>query len=121
MAQHERFLSEMRLRRRADFQKAYQRRCVASDGLLLVFANLNGLDTPRLGLSVSRKVGGAVVRNRWKRRIREAFRISRTELPNGIDLVVIPKAAGEPEFSKLRESLIGLARRLAQKLSRAAP
>jgi ribonuclease P protein component len=108
----------MRLRHRADFKRTYDRRCTASDGVLLVFANRNGLDVPRLGLSVSRKVGPAVVRNRWKRRLREAFRLARPELPPGIDFVVIPKAPTEPEFTRLQDSLRRLARRAAQKLAK---
>ena len=78
----------------------------------------NGLDHPRLGLSVSRKVGGAVVRNRWKRLLREAFRLVRRELPRGIDLVVIPRAQVEPELQRLMASLAELARRAERKLQR---
>lgn len=49
----------------------------------------------RLGLAVSRRVGGAVVRNRLKRRVRDWFRRSRPALPESVDLVVIarPQAA----------------------------
>ena len=78
----------------------------------------NGLGYPRLGLSVSRKVGGAVVRNRWKRLLREAFRLRRHELPAGIDLVVIPRQEVEPELARLLESLPVLAQRGLRKLQR---
>ncbi len=112
----QRFLSEYRIRRGADFERAYRRRCTASDGLLLVFGCANGLAYPRLGLSVSRKVGKAVLRNRWKRLIREAFRLSREKLPAGVDLVVVPRRTAEPELGKLLESLPRLAGRIAAKL-----
>ena len=115
MPSDQRFFPTMRLRRRADFKRTYERRCTAADGVLLIFANRNGLDLPRLGLSVSRKVGPAVVRNRWKRRLREAFRLGRHELPQGVDFVVIPKSPAEPEFAALRDSLLRLARRATQK------
>jgi ribonuclease P protein component len=117
----QRLLQEHRLRRSVDFKRAYNRRQTASDGVLLVFGCENGLPHPRLGLSVSRAVGGAVVRNRWKRRIREAFRLSLDELPTGLDLVVIPRATVEPEFEALVRSLIGCARRVARKIERGAP
>lgn len=112
----ERFLAQYRIRASADFQRAYDRRCSASDGLLLVFVNENGLPHPRLGLSVSRKIGNAVVRNRWKRLLREAFRLERTELPEGIDIVCIPRAGAEPALRPLMASLVRLAARAAGKL-----
>ena len=71
-----------------------------------------------MGLSVSRKVGGAVVRNRWKRLLREAFRLTRPQLPAGIDLIVIPRAGTEPTLAALMESLVRLAGRLERKLER---
>ena len=117
VAADQRFLSEYRIRRAADFRRAYDRRCAASDSLLLVFGYPNGLVYPRIGLSVSRKVGGAVVRNRWKRLLREAFRLSRERLPAGLDLVVIPRSAAPPELLALMESLPRLASRLANRLA----
>ena len=114
--QTQKFLPAYHVRRGADFKRAYGRRCIASDKLLTVFGHHNGLPHPRLGLSVSRKVGNAVVRNRWKRLIREAFRLSRQSLPDAIDLVVIPRAGAEPELSALLDSLPRLAERVARKL-----
>jgi len=113
-----RFLPKHHIRSQADFRRAYRRRAAASDGRLLVFGHRNGLDYPRLGLSVSRKVGGAAVRNRWKRLLREAFRLNRSQLPEGVDLVVIPRQDVKPRLSELSESLPRLAARVASKLER---
>ena len=112
----QRFLRAYRITRGADFQRAYQRRLTAGDDRLLVFVFPNGLAHPRLGLSVSRKVGNAVVRNRWKRCLREAFRLAREQLPCGVDLVVIPRPDAVPETKELQESLVKLTRRAAKRI-----
>jgi len=115
----QRFLRQYRIRSSADFRRAYTRRRSAADGMLLVYACENGLEHPRLGLSVSRKIGGAVQRNRWKRLLREAFRLNREQLPPGVDLVVIPRANAEPALLPLAQSLVRLAVQAARKLTKA--
>ena len=67
-----RFRPEDRIRKQADFDRVYQARIYAADDVLVINGGANGLEHARLGLSVSRKVGNAVTRNRWKRLIREA-------------------------------------------------
>lgn len=115
------FPKSARLRAKAEFELVYSRRCRASNGILLVYAALNNAGTTRLGMSVSRKVGGAVVRNRIRRLLREAFRHCRLELPAGLDLVVIPSSADRASLAAYQESLVRLAQKLARRLKESVP
>ena len=109
------FGRELRLRKQADFDRVYGSRLYAADEMLVVSGCRNDLGYSRLGLSISRKVGGAAVRNRWKRLVREAFRLSRGELPAGWDLVVRPQKGAVPSLAAIKQSLPPLVRRLDAK------
>ncbi len=82
------FSGDMRLRRRSQFRAVLSAGIRKSVGPLNVYALPNELGRPRLGLVVPRRVGPAVLRNRVKRRVREAFRLLQHDLPRGYDLVV---------------------------------
>lgn len=105
------------LRSPADFRRVYERRRSASDNWLIIYACENQLPHLRLGLSVSRKVGSAVRRNRLRRLYREAFRLSRSQMPIGLDLVLIPRTSSEPTLAELQQSLVKLVRQVARKLA----
>jgi ribonuclease P protein component len=113
----QRFPVKYRVRRPSDFTRAYRLRCSVADGSLVVFGLANDLPYPRLGMSIPRKVGGAVLRNRWKRLLREAFRLRREQLPEGLDLIVMPRAGVVPELDTLLRSLPALSRRVASKMA----
>jgi ribonuclease P protein component len=115
-----RFRPHEHLRRPQDFQRVYDRRRSVSDGWLIVYACENDLPHLRLGLSVSRKVGQATHRNRLRRLYREAFRLTRHEMPVGLDLVLIPRRSDLPTLDDLKRSLPRLVRQVAQKI-RSAP
>ena len=89
-----RFDRRQRVRKRPEFQKiqAGGQRVSTRHFVLLLYARDELGGAARLGTTVSRKIGGAVVRNRAKRLIREAFRTTRELWPAGIDLVVIARA-----------------------------
>jgi len=108
------------LRRASDFRRVYARRRSASDAWLIVYACENGLPYLRLGLSVSRKVGQATMRNRLRRLYREAFRLTRNDMPTGLDLVLVPRGSNEPPLDELKRSLPNLVGQLARKLLREA-
>jgi ribonuclease P protein component len=110
------FPQSRRLKTPAEFDRAYARKRSASDGVLVVYACENGLGHPRLGCSVSRKVGNAVVRNRYKRLFREAFRLLQHELPQGVDFILIPRHGPEPTLEQVKASLLKQARYAAKKL-----
>ncbi len=109
------------LRRPADFRRVYDRRRSASDGWLIVYGCENGLKFLRLGLSVSRKIGPAVKRNRLRRLYREAFRLTRREMPVGLDLILIPRTPQLPTLAELKHSLPKLVEQIARKLAKEAP
>jgi ribonuclease P protein component len=114
----ESFPRQLRLIRGEDFERVFGTKVFAADGVLVVSADKSPSEQTRLGLSVSRKVGNAVVRNRWKRLIREAFRRQKNELPPGLDLVVRPRAGAKDDFLAVSRSLMNLAKRVARTLSR---
>ena len=102
------------LRKRADFLAANRGLRIARPGFVLL-AQPNGLDQIRFGITVTKKIGNAVVRNRMKRRFRELLRelLPSAGLPDH-DHVLIGRDGGiERDFAKLREEL-------AMALSRAA-
>jgi ribonuclease P protein component len=116
----QRFPKHLRLCSRGDFRGVYEDHRTASNSLLRMLARLTELPHARIGMSVSRKVGNAVHRNRWKRLLREAFRLSREKLPTGLDFVIIPRESVEPELQPLKESLIDLSWKLHKRLKREA-
>jgi ribonuclease P protein component len=83
------FAKSLHLRLPAEFQAVYEAKTRESRGPLTVYALPNNLAHPRFGMSVSRKVGTAVRRNRIRRLLRESFRLLQHDLPRGYDWVVV--------------------------------
>jgi ribonuclease P protein component len=110
-----------RVRKKSDFERVYNGKSYLADQTLVVnyvangiqpAADSQGVGVTRLGLSISRRAGNAVVRNRWKRVIREAFRRLYPELPRGFDLVIRPRQGAVCQYHRVYQSLRGIAQRL---------
>lgn len=112
-ASDERFPKAVRLLRRREFlqvQSGGQK--LPSDGLLGL-ARPNGRPYSRVGLTVSSKVGNAVVRARLRRLLRELFRKRRGQWPPGVDVVlVVRQSARDASFAELSRAFDGVTRKL---------
>ena len=93
------------------FQRLYHTRGVA-DGYLVLYARKNRLAQNRVGITVSKKLGKAHIRNRVRRRFREVYRLNEDKFLPGWDIVVVARSkAVEAPFDKLTKSYLSLARK----------
>ena len=93
------------------FQRQYHTQGVA-DGFLVLYARKNRSGSNRVGITVSKKLGKAHVRNRVRRRIREVYRLNEEQFQPGWDIVVVARSkAVDAEFSRLTKSYLSLAKK----------
>ncbi len=118
------FRESHRLTHALQFRSVQQRGYRQSRGPLTVIALPNDLPHCRLGLSISRRVGNAVVRSRLKRMLRESFRLEQHDLPatlgTGYDLVIVARAHAPLELADYREHLRAMVARLDKAFARHA-
>jgi ribonuclease P protein component len=93
--------------RRGEFDDVYRAAKRLSSSHFTVFVRSNGLALSRFGFSIKKGLGGAVVRNRIRRRVREIVRLHRQEIPAGWDMVIHPKiTVAKATFAPLAEELV---------------
>ena len=84
--------SSVTLKENRDFRRLYSRGKYAACSTLVLYWRPNRLDHNRLGITVSTKLGGAVVRNRCRRRLRELFRLAQPRMKQGYDVVIVARS-----------------------------
>jgi ribonuclease P protein component len=112
-AQGQEFPREARLVRRGDFDAVYRAGKRLSSAHFTAFVRSNELPRSRFGFSIKKALGGAVARNRIRRRLREMVRCHRQEIPVGWDIVIHPKSTvAKAPFATVAEELVRLLRKL---------
>lgn len=89
------------------FRRLYYKGANAGNRYLVIYCRRNALGVNRLGLTVSTRLGHAVVRNRVRRRLREVVRLNEGRLQNGYDIVLVARSAAvEAEFTALTRAFL---------------
>lgn len=92
-----------------EFSYLYRRGKFFSSDCLIIYFKKNRFDGNRLGITVSKKVGKAVIRNRVRRRIKEAYREVEGMIVSSCDFVVVARAkAADCDYNKIKSALIYL-------------
>ena len=95
------------------FRRMYSKGRSAVTPMVVVYCRKNGLDHNRLGVTVSTKLGGAVIRNRARRRLREVFRLNSGRLRQGYDIILVARGRTlSASWKELNETFLRLCRKL---------
>ena len=112
-----RFRKSQRIVSGKEFTLILRQGTCAADGVLVLFAvRADAAESPRLGITIPKKSGNAVLRNRWKRLIRESFRTQQDQIPRGYDFIVRPKKGAEPSWDQIRSSVPKLAGKAVKRM-----
>ena len=105
--------AEVTVKENYEFRRIYRKARSAVAGALVVYCRRNPQGRSRLGVTVSTKVGKAVVRNRVRRRLREIYRLHLTQMKPGYDVVVVARVrAAVTTFAKLERTYLALLEQL---------
>jgi len=112
------FPRSLRLRSRRQFLAVYENGLKASSTCVTVFGLPNGLTHSRLGLTLTRKTGNAVVRNRAKRLLREVFRLNRHRIGVSLDLVINGRRALlQQPLQRIEQDFLACVARIERRLA----
>ena len=101
------------LKENSQFRRLYRQGTTLADRYLAVYCRRNRLGINRLGITVSGKLGCAVVRNKIRRRLRECYRLNEDRFSPGWDIVVVARhRAVSAPYARLEESVLTLFGRL---------
>jgi ribonuclease P protein component len=111
------FPKRLRVLGNDEFKAVIAKRRRFGDNLMVLYIAPNGREYARLGVSISSAVGGAALRNRFKRLVREVFRLNRGQIAAGFDYVVTASAELTKKliFEQVKESFLKLAQEAIKK------
>lgn len=96
-----------RLRKNIEFKRVYSKGKNYWNRNLILYIKKNGLEETRLGITITKKIGNAVVRNKIRRKIKEIYRKNYPNIKSGYDLIIIPKKnVIDLSYQELESSLI---------------
>ena len=102
------------LKQNYEFRRLYQRGASAVGGGMVLYCRKNRLGHNRLGLTASVKLGGAVVRNRARRRLREVYRLNSPRLRQGWDIILVARGRTlTASWKELNDTFLRLCRKLS--------
>ena len=101
------------IKKNSEFKKIYEEKnSFATKNIVMYISKNSDVESNRLGISVSHKVGNSVVRHTLSRRIREIFRENQDSIENGIDIIVVLRVGSDKvEFFKLKEDFLKLCKK----------
>ena len=112
-----RFSASHRVKRNSDFSWIMRRGFCVADGTLVLFAvKRDGNSATRIGITIPKRTGNAVQRNRWKRLVRESFRLHQHEFPVGVDLIVRPKKGAKLIWRDVNHSVPYLVKKVMRRM-----
>jgi ribonuclease P protein component len=101
------------LKNNHDFRRLYAKGKSAASPCMVLYCRPNRLKMNRVGITVSAKLGKAVVRNRLRRRLREVYRLNEDKLSPGYDIVIVARGRGKTaQFRNLETDFLSLCLKL---------